>query len=63
MEDFDDTPLAPAALGAADADDTLLSLLKRGAQAREVVMMAGTEAFNRGEKWARYQTWLPELTD
>jgi len=22
-----------------------------------------TEAFDRGEKWLRYQTWLPELTD
>jgi Uma2 family endonuclease len=22
-----------------------------------------TEAFDRGEKWSRYQTWLPELSD
>jgi hypothetical protein len=22
-----------------------------------------TEAFDRGEKWARYQTWLPKLND
>ena len=27
------------------------------------VLSTTTEAFDRGEKWARYQTWLPELTD
>lgn len=27
------------------------------------VLSTATEAFDRGEKWARYQTWLPELTD
>jgi Uma2 family endonuclease len=27
------------------------------------VLSPTTEAFDRGEKWARYQTWLPELTD
>src|SRR5215212_3537014 len=27
------------------------------------VLSPATEAFDRGEKWARYQTWLPELTD
>jgi Uma2 family endonuclease len=27
------------------------------------VVSPSTEAFDRGEKWARYQTWLPELTD
>lgn len=27
------------------------------------VLPPATEAFDRGEKWARYQTWLPELTD
>lgn len=27
------------------------------------VLSASTEAFDRGEKWTRYQTWLPELSD
>ncbi len=27
------------------------------------VLSPTTEAFDRGEKWMRYQTWLPELTD
>jgi Uma2 family endonuclease len=27
------------------------------------VVSPATEAFDRGVKWARYQTWLPELTD
>jgi Uma2 family endonuclease len=27
------------------------------------VLSPATEAFDRGEKWARYQTWLAELTD
>lgn len=27
------------------------------------VISPSTEAFDRGEKWTRYQTWLPELTD
>ena len=27
------------------------------------VLSPATEAFDRGEKWARYQTWLPELTN
>ncbi len=27
------------------------------------VLSPTTEAFDRGEKWARYQTWLPELAD
>ncbi|MDQ3252368.1 MAG: Uma2 family endonuclease [Acidobacteriota bacterium] len=27
------------------------------------VLSPTTEAFDRGEKWTRYQTWLPELTD
>ena len=27
------------------------------------VLSPAIEAFDRGEKWARYQTWLPELTD
>ncbi len=27
------------------------------------VLSPATEAFDRGEKWARYQTWLPELAD
>lgn len=27
------------------------------------VLSPTTEAFDRGEKWARYQTWLPELSD
>lgn len=27
------------------------------------VLAPATEAFDRGEKWARYQTWLPELSD
>jgi len=27
------------------------------------VLSPSTEAFDRGEKWARYQTWLPSLTD
>lgn len=27
------------------------------------VLSPATEAFDRGEKWARYQTWLPSLTD
>ena len=27
------------------------------------VLSPATEAFDRGEKWTRYQTWLPELTD
>jgi Uma2 family endonuclease len=27
------------------------------------VISPSTEAFDRGEKWIRYQTWLPELTD
>ncbi len=27
------------------------------------VLSPSTEAFDRGEKWARYQTWLPELSD
>ena len=27
------------------------------------VLSLATEAFDRGEKWARYQTWLPEFTD
>src|SRR5436309_11935902 len=27
------------------------------------VLSPSTEAFDRGEKWVRYQTWLPELTD
>ena len=27
------------------------------------VLSPTTEAFDRGEKWVRYQTWLPELTD
>lgn len=27
------------------------------------VLSHATEAFDRGEKWARYQTWLPELSD
>ncbi len=27
------------------------------------VLSPATEAFDRGETWARYQTWLPELTD
>jgi Uma2 family endonuclease len=26
------------------------------------VLSPSTEAFDRGEKWARYQTWLPSLT-
>lgn len=26
------------------------------------VLSPATEAFDRGEKWARYQTWLPELS-
>jgi Uma2 family endonuclease len=27
------------------------------------VLSPATEALDRGEKWARYQTWLPSLTD
>ncbi len=27
------------------------------------VLSPATEGFDRGEKWARYQTWLPELAD
>ena len=27
------------------------------------VLSPGTEAFDRGEKWARYQSWLPELSE
>jgi Uma2 family endonuclease len=27
------------------------------------VLSPATEAFDRGEKWARYQTWLPELSE
>jgi Uma2 family endonuclease len=27
------------------------------------VLSPTTEAFDRGEKWVRYQTWLPALTD
>ena len=27
------------------------------------VLSNATEAFDRGEKWTRYQTWLPELSD
>lgn len=27
------------------------------------VLSSTTEAFDRGEKWARYQSWLPSLTD
>lgn len=27
------------------------------------VLSPTTEAFDRGEKWQRYQTWLPELSD
>lgn len=27
------------------------------------VLSPTTEALDRGEKWARYQTWLPSLTD
>jgi Uma2 family endonuclease len=27
------------------------------------VLSSSTEAFDRGEKWLRYQTWLPELAD
>lgn len=27
------------------------------------VLSPAAEAFDRGEKWARYQTWLPELSD
>lgn len=27
------------------------------------VLSTTTEAFDRGEKWARYQTWLPSLSD
>jgi Uma2 family endonuclease len=27
------------------------------------VLSPATEAFDRGEKWTRYQTWLPELSD
>jgi Uma2 family endonuclease len=27
------------------------------------VLSPATEAFDRGEKWARYQVWLPSLTD
>lgn len=27
------------------------------------VLSPSTEAFDRGEKWVRYQTWLPELSD
>ncbi len=27
------------------------------------VLSPTTEAFDRGEKWERYQTWLPELSD
>lgn len=27
------------------------------------VLSESTEAFDRGEKWMRYQTWLPELSD
>jgi Uma2 family endonuclease len=27
------------------------------------VLAPSTEAFDRGKKWVRYQTWLPELTD
>jgi Uma2 family endonuclease len=27
------------------------------------VLSPATEAFDRGEKWVRYQTWLPELSD
>lgn len=27
------------------------------------VLSPATEAFDRGEKWVRYQTWLPTLTD
>jgi Uma2 family endonuclease len=27
------------------------------------VLSPSTEAFDRGEKWSRYQTWLPSLTD
>jgi Uma2 family endonuclease len=27
------------------------------------VLSPTTEAFDRGEKWARYQTWLPSLTE
>jgi Uma2 family endonuclease len=27
------------------------------------VLSPAMEAFDRGEKWARYQTWLPSLTD
>ncbi len=27
------------------------------------VLSSTTEAFDRGEKWSRYQTWLPELSD
>jgi Uma2 family endonuclease len=28
-----------------------------------VVLSPTTEAFDRGEKWVRYQSWLPELSD
>lgn len=27
------------------------------------VLSPTTEAFDRGEKWSKYQTWLPELSD
>jgi Uma2 family endonuclease len=27
------------------------------------VLSPATEAFDRGEKWVRYQSWLPELSD
>jgi Uma2 family endonuclease len=27
------------------------------------VLSPSTEAFDRGEKWARYQIWLPDLSD
>ena len=27
------------------------------------VLSPATEAFDRGEKWERYRTWLPSLTD
>lgn len=27
------------------------------------LLSPATEAFDRGEKWTRYQTWLPELSD
>ena len=27
------------------------------------VLSSATEAFDRGEKWMRYQAWLPSLTD